>query len=515
MQVKNIENLVRVATIGAAIYLLCFAAAMAFFPLRPFWNDEWRLIYNIKFKDIAGLWGRLDLLQECPRTYLTALKIIGASFDYSYVSLRLPSLIIAVASVFFIFWLRKKLFPNGSVISYLFILILISSQTFTDYLVQTKQYEMDIFLCLLALWQLLTLLKYSKDGVPDKYQYLLLCFTFLIVPYFSYVYPITVAPIFPVILLTSVMQWKGAGGKSWFSWRLFLPLLLVTVSIGIFYLIDVKNVMADKSMYLSYIRLCHNGVEPTFIENFWDLFALVGSGFAFEIIFGVLGFAAFLYGAYRLATTKVRSYTTYDYIRLYAVLLLLLILGLFITGKLIGGVARLTAYSVPSISILIISLLEDLKDRYSYPKISNTITGILFLGLFGNIISTCINSFTYPEYSTRIKTYRNTAAALKMARQEKIPIMVTEGVNGDPYEVDAAAPGRISTNNITPKQIEGVDTLAAEVIVKVNPEYKVWDTIPVYLVPDTKWAQEYVNQLPPEFKAAVVGDGINYRKVSK
>jgi hypothetical protein len=241
----------------------------------------------------------------------------------------------------------------------------------------------------------------------------------------------------------------------------------------------------------------------------------VGSGFAFEIIFGVLGIAAFVYGMYRLAKTKVNSYTTSDYIRLYAVLLLLLILGLFITGKLIGGVARLTAYAVHSISILIISLLEDLKDRYSYAKVTNIIAGILFMGLFGNIISTCINSFTYPEYGNRIKTYRNTATALKMARQGKIPIMVTEGVNGDPYEVDAAAPGRISTNNITPKQIEGADTLAAEVIVKVNPEYKVWDTIPVYLVPDTKWTKEYVNQLPPEFKAAIVGDGINYRKVSR
>ena len=45
---KN-EKLIETVTIGAVIYLFCFGVAQTFFPVRPFWNDEWRLIYNLKF----------------------------------------------------------------------------------------------------------------------------------------------------------------------------------------------------------------------------------------------------------------------------------------------------------------------------------------------------------------------------------------------------------------------------------------------------------------------------------
>src|SRR5690606_1839450 len=166
----------------------------------PFWNDEWRLIYNIKFKNFAQLWGTLDLLQECPRVYLTLLKIISANFDYSYTALRLPPLIIGMSSIALLFFLHKKLYPQQSLISGLFILILISSQTFTDYLVQVKQYEMDIFLALAALWQLVILLNLATHEQRWRI-YIFLCLSLLIVPYFSYTYPIVAAPFFPIALL--------------------------------------------------------------------------------------------------------------------------------------------------------------------------------------------------------------------------------------------------------------------------------------------------------------------------
>jgi hypothetical protein len=514
VQLKNIDRIVRISTIGIIIYLFAFGIAMAFFPIRPFWNDEWRLIYNIKFKDINQLWGTLDLLQECPRAYLTLIKLISSAFDYSYTALRLPSLVIGFFSILFLFYLRRKLYPGNSVFSYLFILILVSSQAFTDYLVQVKHYEMDIFLCLVALWQLLVLLKISRTGVADKSEYILLYLTFLLLPYFSYIYPITVAPIFVVILIRAITQ-QEHGNQRRFLWTIYMPLLIVATGIAIFYFIDVKNLMADKRMYVSYLQVYYKGEKPNFLLDFWNLFALVGSGFIFEIIFGVLGIASFFYGIYRLVKTKVETFTNQDYLRLYAVLLLLLVLFLFLTGKLIGGVARLTVYSVPSISILIISLLEDIKAKYNYVKLANTIAGILFLGLFGNIISSCINNFTYFEYSNRIRTYRNTEQALREARVNRIPFLVTEEINGDPVDLDPPIPGVIRNNTIDAKQIAGADTLAGEVIVKVNPGYKVWDTIPVYMIPDTKWAQEYVKQLPVEYQSAIVGDGINYRKINR
>ena len=303
---KNTEKVVKTATIGIIIYLVCFGIAMAFFPIRPFWNDEWRLIYNLKFKNVSQLWGTLDLLQQCPRVYLTALKQITSYFDYNYISLRVPALVIGVASIFVIFHLKKKIYSGSGVYGYLFILILISSQTFTDYLVQVKQYEMEILLCLLALWQLMALLEICEEGPGNKYKYLLLCFSFLVAPFFSYTYPIAIAPIIPVIILSSVISLKNKQrNKTQFLLSLYLPLVIVSVSIVIFYFIDVKQLMADNRMYLSYRRMLGHGKgENHFIEYFWNLFALVGSGFIFEIIFGMLGIASFFYGIYILFKIK-------------------------------------------------------------------------------------------------------------------------------------------------------------------------------------------------------------------
>ncbi len=431
--------------------------------------------------------------------------------------MRLPALVMAIASIFLLFHLKKKIFPGGTVFSYLFILILISSQTFTDYLVQVKQYEIEIFLCLLALWQLVTLLEIGEHRLPaNKYKYFLLCLSFAAAPFFSYTYPIAVAPVFPIAILYAASLKKQTTGNKTNLLPLLIPLAITCAAIIIFYFIDVKQLMADNRMYTSYRRMLgHEKDESHVFENFWTFFSLLGSGLIFEIIFGVLGIASFAYGIYKVAKTKRQHYTRADYFRLYAVLLLLLTLGLIFSGKLMGGVARLTAFTVPSIAILIISFFEDLNTKYLYVKIANIVATIVFVGLIGNILSTCINTFTYPEYSNRIKTYRNTAEALKLARLGKMPILITDGVRGDKILTHDSIPGKVQFNTITPEQIAGADTLCAEVVLKVNPGYKAWDPIPVYWLPDTKWANEYMQQLPPDIKTAMVCDGINFMKLNR
>ncbi len=512
MSEQNVFRILKVSTIAIVVYLLCFGAAMAFFPIRPFWNDEWRLIYNIKFKSIPQLWGRLDLLQECPRVYLSILKLISSCFDYNYISLRLPPFIIGLCSVFFVFSLMKRFFKQQSVFNFLFVLILISSQTFTDYLTQVKHYEMDIFLCLLTLWQFDLLMKISAAERIANSSWLLLYATMLFVPFFSYTYPITIAPVFVIYLL---LFFQKGNNSNEHSLHVPFPLILVALSIVVFYRVDIRHVLADKSMYVSYKKSYYKGGDETIFQDFWNLFALVGSGFLFEIIFGVLGITAFGYGLSRLVQSKLKLTSTNDYLRLYAILLLLLVIVLIGAGKIIGGVARLTAYTVPSIALLIIFLLEDLKQKFNQSKVAYGIAAILFLGLFGNIISTCINSFTYEDYHNRMTTYWNTSKALEEARQSKIPFLISDGVCGDPYIVPALIPGKIKTNTIDQKQILGADTLCAEAITKVNPEYKVWDTISIYYMPDSKWMKDYFAQLPPNVHEAIVGDGIHFMHLKK
>lgn len=194
---------------------------------------------------------------------------------------------------------------------------------------------------------------------------------------------------------------------------------------------------------------------------------------------------------------------------------MVLTITLIFSGKLLGGVARLTAFTIPSISILIISFFEDMRVKYHYIKPVNSFAAVLFIGLFGNIFTTCIHTFAKEDYNNRITTYWNTSEALKQARLNKIPILFTDGVKGYKINQDAPAPGKISINTITPEQIRGADDLCSEVVLKVNPEFKTWDSVKVYLMPDTKWTNEYINQLPTSVTKVLVGDGTSFRLVSR
>ncbi len=497
------------ATVAAVVYLLCFGIVMAVLPVRPFWNDEWRLIYNIKFKTPAQLWGRLDLLQECPRVYLILIKKITAAFDYSYTALRLPPLIISCFSFLLLFYLVKRIFDKGSIYGYLWMLIIISSQTFTDYMVQVKQYEMDIFLCLLVFWQYLELLDIARDGVGSRLRFLLLCATVLVVPYFSYMYPISFAPLVPLVTLKAIMSKRAEKSGAGIVYVL-LPILIATATIAVFYYIDVKQVMADDRMYLSYLKMLgQKKGEIHFIENCWNLFALVGSGALFEIVFGVVGILAFVYNTYALARKRWSEFTTMDYLKAYAVLLLFVTLVLFLSGRLLGNVARLVVFTVPSISLLIAALVKDMSNTARFVRVSRVVKVVLFLGLFGNILSTCINNFTYSDYNHCISTYRSITKALQQARQSHIPIMITDGALAEKVPEPGPVPGSIASNTINQEQIDGAEYVCPEVVLKVDPEYKLWDTVAIYYMPDAKWIKEYFLQLPPQYNAAIACDGIN------
>ncbi len=509
---KN-EKLIATVTIGAVIYLFCFGVAQTFFPVRPFWNDEWRLIFNIKFKNYAGLWGTLDLLQECPRTYLSCVKKISSLFDYSYTSLRLPALCIGAASVFLVFHLKNLLFPNRHTDGSLFVLILLSSQTFTDYLVQVKQYEMDIFLSLTAIWQLLVLDDLLKGRQVGWAKYGLLCATFAVVPFFSYVYPIAAAPI-TIIMVMGIMNMRRADISPAYRMRrilmVSLPAVLGVVATYAFYRLDVVHLMADKKMYMSYRHtLGMMDGETRFWSHVWNLFALVGSGLLFEIVFGILGIAAF-FNALTKQTNRGNTATRERLMTTYGVLLLFITIGLLFSGKVMGGMARLTVFTVPSISFLIVVFLRSARTGGRWQKFGFGVRVLLFAALFGNILTTCINSFIYPEYADRIMTYHKTGEALQKARLGKEPILYTDGVRGDRLSPIADTPGRIATNTIDSMQRATDCRMSTEVMLKTHPEYKVWDTIPTYYIPDTKWATKYVDQLPPAYRKAMVCDGMNY-----
>ena len=285
---------IRLASLFTLGLLICWGAILVFAPTKPFRTDEWRIIHNIKFKNYAELWGPLQFTQQFPRVYLQFIKLITSHFGYSYIILRLPSFLVGIATILLCYKLIQKIFTRYSPTGYLFVLLIVSSFTFTEYFVQMKQYTMDIFLSVLAIWQLLELYKIENGSIHISWRYVLLCCSFCAAPFFSYTYPISVSPVLILIFFRGLHLLKSDCNIKQKTVILFLqwfPLLISFVSILIFYKIDVCGIMKDKDMYgyWNYRTISYSSGIMNIIGKIWDFFAHVGSGFVFEIIIGVLG----------------------------------------------------------------------------------------------------------------------------------------------------------------------------------------------------------------------------------
>jgi hypothetical protein len=491
---------VKAITIAMLLLLALWGAAMVFFPIRPFWIDEWRLLYNLKLKSPEALWGKLDLTQQFPRVYLSILKTFTSGFNYNYFSLRVHSCVLAISSMLLVWQLMKRLFPEKTVLRFLFVMILVSSRTFTDYIVQIKQYEMEIFLSLVALWQLLELVDIRERGVLRPGRYLLLCLSFLVVPFFSYTYPIAVAPVYAVVLFQSLRSpaQEHRGKSLLFQW---LPLVLGAASILVFYIIDVSQLMKDEEMhqYWQY-RMRGEGFNILqILGRFWGLLSEVGAGAVFEVLFGLLGVSAFFYGiSQSLKEIRSRKMNKEHLVRLYSVLLLVLVVVLFLASKIPMGEAKFNAFTVPAIAILIIYLLSQLNTVASLKKVIAGLNATLFIALFGNVISTIVNSFTAPEYKKRMTIYRNTEEAIRLAQKHGYAIMVTPGV-AYPDDITQFPPF--------------LAPVSADIVLKTFPSFNTKSYTPVYAIDSIEEASALLSTVPPEMNGVMVGDGITYQLV--
>ncbi len=472
--------------------------ATALLPLRPFWIDEWRLIYNLKFKSAAALWGPLAYTQQAPRMYLALLKPLMAAAHYSYVSLRLPSLLISLGSMVLAWRLMQRIFPGrADWLRLLFPLILISSQTFTDYLVQTKHYEAEIFLALLAMWQTLTLLRVADTARINPLQYAALCLSMAGAAPFSYTYPVAAAP---MALLGGARCLQLIRNRAWHrAIMVAVPLLLCGCGVILFYITDVSQLMADEEMhrYWSY-RMAGTGLKEALLR-LWFYFAALGSGAAFEVIFGALGISAFAIALPR-SVKQLRRIPADEKQRmvLYSVLLVLVCIAMFSCGKLPLGEAKFNAFCVPALSILIIAFLQR---EQAKARVAATIAGgLLFAGLAGNIISVVLGSFFAPEYSRRMAIYTHTQEAIRRAQDAHIPLLITPGV---------AWPDEIV------HKVPHLQNMPADAILKTFPAYDKAVGMPVYAIPDMGAADRLLATLPDSTRTALAGDGIAYRLLSR
>lgn len=499
LQIKQPEKIARIATIATLSFIIGWGAVMVFAQVKPFWIDEARVIYNLKFRNAAMLWGQLDYLQQFPRVYLQLVKLFTAAFDYNYTSLRIPSFIVGTSLILFSYRLMNKLYSIANYNRFLFILILISASTFTDYYVEIKQYTMDLLLGFVAIWQLLELVQINSNKSTTQARYVLLCTSFLAIPFFSYTYPIAIAPAFMIQLTFStitLMDKDIQSGKIAILAKQLFPLFLCGLSIAVFYLIDVNQLMGDKDMHQFWGHLMmKNGFSlSVFAYGFYNLFAEIGSGMLYWYIFGILGVISFLSGAYHFL--KYRWDNSIAHImQFYSILLLIIMIILFLGGKYPLGEPRLNAFAIPAISMLIIRFLDHLKEG-NYKKISGSISAILFLGLIGNIFTTCYVSFTEPAYAKKMNIYRATERAIQLAEQQNIPIMVTPGVVW-PYDKTINYPYH--------------NTVPGDWVLKTFPAYHIASQIPVYAINTMADVNEKFSAIPRTAHTVLAGDGETYK----
>jgi hypothetical protein len=492
----------RYVTLFTIGLMLLWGGLSVLFQIRPFWVDEWRIIYNLKFRDVPGLWGKLDFMQQFPRTYLSLLKEWTSRNDYSYFSLRLPSYLVGATAMVLIYRLAVRLFPADTYNRFLMVLMLVSCGTFTEYFVEVKQYTMDLLLAVVALWQTRMLLLVTEKKVTGGW-YALLCVLFLIAPFFSYTYPIVIAPTFAVILVQNILNWrerKGEGGSVPIFLMQWLPLFLCTFSITIFYLKDAYMPGEDEDMHRFWAHLLmEGGFEPAkFLVNFFHFFAQAGSGFVFWWLFGIFCSVSFGYSIYRtILYIKGGARDQNSMMLLYSVLLPIVVMVLYIAGKLPVGEPRLSAFAVPAISIMLVAFLSadwQTKTR----KVFSVISFAMFVGLTGNVVSTIAASFTDSKYSRRMEIYRNTQAAIAEAEHKGIPIMITPGV-AYPYELTRNLPFD--------------NTVPGDWVLMTFPAYSAEGKVPVYGIIDLRELDRVFDRMPPGVDSVMAGDGIRYEVV--
>ncbi len=502
---KNPEKLIRIATLATLSFMVVWGLVLVIAQIQPFWVDEWRIIYNLKFKTAATIWGPLDYMQQFPRIYIAILKAFTSIFDYSYFTLRLPSYLVGTFTIFFCYRLMNRMYAKDNFNRFLFIMILVSCSTFTGYYVQIKQYTMDILLSVLAIWQLMELLEIKTLMPLRSGRYVLLCTSLLVVPFFSYSYPIAIAPAFIILFIQSISLLKSkesVQGKRKILFLKWLPAALCAFSITVFYITDVSQLMQDGGMHRFWGHLMmKNGFSwQSFFINVYNLFAEIGSGFVFWLLLGTLGCISFAFGIYTSFKNRNEINSTPMLIRLYCVALLVLVIVLYLAGKLPLGEPRLNAFTIPAISILLIYFLDSISLRTAKKRIVRALSVIIYIGVIGNIYTTFLASITGTEYKKKMHIYRSTENAIMLAQANKLPILITPEV-AYPYD---------KTENLP-----FTTTIPGDWVLKTFPAYKLEDNIQVVAISDTADIKDAMKQLPAGTTSVLVGDGQSYKIINK
>lgn len=479
---QTLDRPVRIISIITLVIFIAYGLAITIFPILPFWVDEWMLLENIKFKSPEQLWHHLDRMQQFPRVYLELIKSFAMANDYSYFSLRLPSFLVHCIGIAFLYRLSGRIFRNDVLSRFLWIMLYISFNTSIHYFAQVKQYTMEMALSLVAIWQFLEIINLETNQTT-RFRYLLLCCSFAVCPFFSYTYPIVVAPVYAIAGLRAVKfkEWRGA---------IWLPLGIGAISIVAFYLLDVKQVLADKGMQDFWQDLLMKTFSfKTLFVNTYAMFGIMGSGDLLGNVFGVLGFAAFIYCNVFAVKNFFRRDDEQSMLAVYCCVLLWVTLALFIAGKLPLGTFRLNCFLVPALGLMMIHLLQGWNNLRKQKIAVAAVYLLIFLGATATVYTT-VGELATEDHAKKIKIYETCGEALQVAQKQHLPVMVTPAVA---YPFD--------------------DRWQGDWILRTLPAYKVNLPLEIYPIPVVDSAVRHVSAIRKPKSAAIVLNGESYTMI--
>ncbi len=495
------ERILSVAVYLTLVVMVIWGAVSVFTEIRPFWVDEWRIIYNLKFKTADEIWGDLAFMQQFPRLYLYLIKQYTSQCNYSYTSLRLIPWLVGTCCIICTWLLSVRLYRKP-LHRFLFILMLVSCGTFTQYYTEVKQYTMELLLSVFAIFQTIFLLRQSEKQ-SHILVWLIFCLVAVVCPFFSYTYPIVIAPAFPVLLLQNILNWKRGKAECVTISRLiyqWVPLFLCTFSITLFYMLDASHLSADNHMqeYWMHLMVRHAADLIYVPVHIFHFMAQPGSGFVFWWLFGVSGSVATIAAVKRLVPVlRNKRPVESDLTDIYALLVVVLVVALNIAGALPLGEPRLNAFAVPAISVLLISFMQQIQTQSQTAAIATGVNYLMIAGLAGNIFTTIQASVTGDKYERRMAIYKATGQAIALAKSRNLPILVTPEVAW-PYD---------KTRNYP---FDG--EIPGDWVLMTWPEYPASGGTVVYAIPDTASIAHYLQQLPESATAVIAGNGLSYRE---
>jgi len=255
---------------------------------KPFWEDEWYILLNIKNQSYSALLSLpLEYNQQFPRGYIVLVKFFSELFGGKYFTYRFFPFVFSLGSVLFSYTYLKKRYENKYLNIFIGVIILMSYHTYIHYFSMVKQYSAEIFFSVISFHQL-ALLNKNKHSFRDL---VLFGVTVLLGSFFSLNY-IVFLGIFLLVIFFKVLITKRLLPS-------FAFLFVIFLGMAISYALSIRFSLMNSGLVNYWDYLMFDNTLPMFLRGLFHLFGSVFSpdfskyGFPINAVFLVIDFTIF------------------------------------------------------------------------------------------------------------------------------------------------------------------------------------------------------------------------------